>query len=76
MKVLYLGLMTGDNGFTKAFRNSCSDYLEINCGVKLFNEEVRAVAVGYAPDLVFIQIQTPDIITEHTVEILKNAVLL
>jgi len=72
MKVLYLGLMTGDNGFTKAFRNNCSDYYEINCGVKLFNEEVKTVANEHNPDLVFIQIQTPNIITEKTVKTLKK----
>lgn len=72
MKVLYLGLMTGNNGFTKAFRGNCLGYTEVNCGDIDFNAKAQSIAVKMRPDLIFIQIQTPNVITEETAKLLKS----
>lgn len=70
-KVLYLGLMTGDNGFTKAFKKKC-DYREVPTRHPNFNGESIRVAKEFCPDLIFMQIQAPGIITEETAKELST----
>lgn len=72
MKVLNLSLMCGENGFTKAFRKRASEYIELKPNTTSFNEEVQNITLQFKPDLVFIQIQASNIISEQTVKILKG----
>jgi hypothetical protein len=63
--------MHGDNGFTKAFKANVTEYRELNCGDPNFNNKAKSVTFDFEPDLIFIQIQTPNIITEDTARILR-----
>jgi len=72
MKILYLGLMTNSVGFTTAMRKHATEYQQVNCGGNNFNLEATRVASQFKPDLVFIQIQTPNIIAIETVIFLKK----
>ena len=65
MKILYVGMCTGENGFTKAMRKYC-DYKEINCGITNVNEHIIGTCQEWKPDLVFFQVQTPNIIKIQT----------
>lgn len=57
MKLLYIGIMSGDNGFTKALKNVCDEYAEIPTSEPQLNVEACRVSDSFRPDLVFIQIQ-------------------
>ena len=71
MRVLYLGLMTNSEGFTSAFRKKC-DYRQLSSGTPNFNTRACEEAITFKPDIIFIQIQTPNIITEECVKVLKE----
>jgi len=72
MKVLYLGLMTSSTGFVGAWKRNVEEYQQINCGTPNFNTKACELANSFKPDLVFIQIQNANIITEETVKFLVN----
>lgn len=71
MKILNLSLMVENipNGFQKAIRNVCSDYQELNVGILNFNERALDLAIKQKPDIIFIQIQRPNILN---IEIAKK----
>mgnify|MGYP001608308962 CR=1 FL=1 len=75
LKILHIGLCaTGQpyNGFQRAFIDNSIQYAEINCGVANVNEEAVRIAREMKPDLIFMQIQTADIISEITAHKLKE----
>lgn len=70
MKIFHIGLSaTGapHNGLQEAFVNNCTEYAEINTAHPQLNEKCVEVCKAFRPDLVFIQVQTPDIIREETI---------
>lgn len=71
MKLLYIGMCTGDNGFTKALRKHFA-YCEINCGIDDVNNVAIKVAAEFEPDIIFLQVQTPNIIHIETIYILNT----
>lgn len=69
MKLLNASLMcTGDNGFTKQMRSlsGLTWYKEINPGIPNFNEELIRLVDEFEVDCVYLQIQTPGVISENT----------
>ena len=72
MKALYLGLMTTSEGFTGAFIRNVEQYKQLASNTPNFNTRACELATSFKPDLIFIQIQTPDIITEDCVKFLKE----
>lgn len=70
-KVLYLGLMTNSIGFTTAMRKH-TDYRQLASNAPNFNTRACEMALEFKPDIVFIQIQTPNIINEECVKTLKS----
>jgi glycosyltransferase involved in cell wall biosynthesis len=70
LSVLNASLMAGEgiiNGFTEEMKKCFSGgYSTINPGVKDFNSKIVALCEKMAPDIVFLQIQTPGIITVET----------
>jgi spore maturation protein CgeB len=74
LKILHIGLCaTGKpyNGFQQAFIDNCFQYEEINCGISNVNEEAVRLANQMQPDLIFMQIQTANVIHEKTIRQLK-----
>ena len=71
MKILYLGMMTGNNGFTKAFKSLC-DYREVPTRLRNFKEESIRVFKEFKPDMVFMQIQAANVIDVKTVQQFKG----
>ena len=73
MKVLNISLMAGNNGFTKSFKSKGSEYRELKPSTnRHFNTQAIEMCKSMTPDLVFIQIQTPNIIHESTVKEFKR----
>lgn len=72
MKILCLSLMSGDNGFTKSLRKRSTEYLELHPSTPNFNVLSVKMAKDMKPDITFIQIQTPGIISELCVKQLKE----
>src|SRR4051812_43794692 len=70
MKLFNVGLMVDpvENGFQKAMKKVCTEYRELNCGGSVgdFNRNVLEIAYEFKPDLIFIQIQAPNIIYPET----------
>lgn len=66
MKLLNASLMcTGENGFTSEMRKIGTEgYWELNPGTPNFNTELIKLVDAYSPDLIYLQIQNPGIITE------------
>ncbi len=60
------------NALQVAIIDNSSDYRELNCGVPNVNELTLQIATEFKPDIVFIQVQKDDIITENTVIELKK----
>lgn len=76
MKFLHIGLcatgLTNPNGLQKAMIRQTSEYREINCGRADLNEEIARVLSEWTPDLCFIQIQRPGILSEESARLLKS----
>ncbi len=75
LKILHIGLSatgTPHNGLQRAFINNSLEYAEVNCGVPNVNEEAVRLANQMKPDLIFMQIQTENIITVNTAKKLKD----
>lgn len=69
MKILYIGLMSGTNGFTKALRNVCDQYAEVAIGDPgQMSHEICHLLDSFQPTIVFIQIQNYGL----TAEVLKK----
>tara|TARA_R110000851_G_scaffold15298_8_gene50751 strand:- start:3570 stop:4496 length:927 start_codon:yes stop_codon:yes gene_type:complete len=72
MKALYLGIMTNSTGFTSAFKANVSEYEQLSSNDPDFNSKACALADRFKPDLIFIQIQQPNIITQKCAKFLKS----
>lgn len=72
MKLLNVGLMIDavENGFQKAMKKVCTEYRELNCGgpPAEFNQKLLNLTYDFKPDLIFIQIQAPNILYPDTAE--------
>lgn len=74
-KILHIGLcVTPDpnHGFKKAFIEHSSEYKEINPGEKNLNSLIINMASVFKPDLVFMQIQTANVINQATIDCLHG----
>lgn len=81
MKILHLGLCVQPapfNGFQTAFIDElgAENYAELNCGVPNFNEEAIKLFDSFKPDIVFIQIQSENIIKLETLKHFKGATVI
>ena len=75
MRIFHLGLCVGPPPFDsmrKAFLANCTDYIELNTGEKDVNQKAISMAKAFKPDIIFMQIQAPNIIYIDTVKELKN----
>lgn len=70
MRILYLGLMTNSVGFKTAMRKHATEFKMLRCGEDNFNNKAKGFVIDFRPDIVFIQIQTPNILEEETARIL------
>lgn len=65
MKILYIGLMSGTNGFTKALRKVCDQYAEVAIGdPSQMSHEICHLLDSFQPTIVFIQIQNYGLTSE------------
>ena len=74
MKLLHIGLNAGfapPNGLQKAFMRYY-EYEEIAFNTPNINDVIRQKSDSFKPDIVWMQIQTPDIINPKTIEYLKE----
>lgn len=75
MRIFHLGLCVGPPPFDsmrKAFLANCTDYIELSTGEKEVNQKAINMARAFKPDLIFMQIQAPNIIYLDTVLQLKK----
>lgn len=75
MKILHIGLSVQPppyNGLQKAFIENSTEYKEINCGEKNLNEKIITILDNFIPEIVFLQIQSPNIIHNSTIQTLKE----
>lgn len=63
-------MMTGDNGFSNAMRKLV-EYDEINTGDKMLVKKVRLSAARWKPDVCFLQVQSPNVISREVLTVLK-----
>jgi len=70
MKILCLSLMCGSNGFTKALKKR-AEVIELAPGPN-FNVMAAKLAMEHKPDITFIQIQAPGVISEVCAKQLKE----
>jgi len=70
MRILYVGMCTGENGFTKAMKKHATQYSEMNCGEPMLNECLDIVALENW-DILFLQVQTPGIIDPERIRKIK-----
>lgn len=65
MKLFHLGLCVAEypnDGLRNGLLPICSDYRELNCGHATVNDEVLQIIDDFGPDLVFMQIQSANVI--------------
>lgn len=76
MKFLHIGLcatgLENPNGLQKAMIRQTAEYREINCGRPDLNAEIARVLAEWTPDLCFIQIQRPGILSDESARLLKS----
>lgn len=75
MRIFHLGLCVGPPPFDsmrKAFLANSSDYIELSTGDKEVNSKAIAMAKAFKPDIIFMQIQAPNIIQIETVKEMKK----
>ena len=75
VKVLHIGLCANGeprNAMQDAFA-ALGEYMEIPTGVENLNQKIIEAAESYKPELTFIQVQTPDIISMEAVRALKKS---
>lgn len=56
----------------KSFMKHCTKYMALNTGVSDVNEKAISIAKEFKPDIIFMQIQAPDIIHNDTVRQMKE----
>jgi glycosyltransferase involved in cell wall biosynthesis len=74
LKIYHIGLCATpgtNNGLQKAFRK-VSEYREIHTGHKDLNDQIVRDVTDFMPDIVFMQIQTPNIILIETLRQIKE----
>ena len=71
MKLLHIGICAGYNGFTKALKDVCDEYMEVSTGNPQLNVEACQISDSFRPDLIFIQIQSTGL-TNATLAHLKG----
>lgn len=76
MKLLHIGLCVSEieNGFQKAFKDvlGSENYFEISTGHKNLNGNIIHLFNKCKPDVVFMQIQTPNIVDNQTMDYMKS----
>ena len=73
MKLLHIGLYrTGEWGAMQDAFSNHYQYAEINTSTPNFNEEVIKIADKFCPDIIFMQIQSPETISIDTIKELKK----
>jgi len=75
MRIFHLGLCVGPPPFDsmrKAFVANSTAYIELSTGDKEVNSKAVAMAKAFRPDLIFMQIQSANIISLNTVQELKK----
>ena len=75
MRIFHLGLMVApppNDSARKAFMANCTDYMELSTGAKDVNQEAVRIAREFRPDIIFMQIQSPNIIHIETVKAMKE----
>ena len=75
MRIFHLGLMVApapNDSARKAFLANCTDYIELSTGDKDVNSKAIAMAKAFKPDIIFMQIQAPNIIQIETVKAMKE----
>lgn len=74
LKIYHIGLCATpgtNNGLQKAFKK-VSQYREIHTGHKDLNNQILKDISEFKPDIVFMQIQTPDIVFVETIKHIKK----
>jgi CheY-like chemotaxis protein len=74
LKIYHIGLCATpgtNNGLQKAFRK-VSEYKEIHAGHKDLNNQIVKDVTEFRPDIVFMQIQTPNIVRIETLRQIKK----
>jgi spore maturation protein CgeB len=75
MRIFHLGLCVGPPPFDsmrKAFLANSTEYIELSTGEKDVNQKAIAMARAFKPDIVFMQIQSANIIHIETVKEMKK----
>jgi spore maturation protein CgeB len=76
MKLLHIGLCVSEieNGFQKAFKQvlGAENYFEISTNHKNLNGNIIHLFNKCKPDVVFMQIQTPNIVDNQTMDYMKS----
>lgn len=72
MRILYVGMCTGENGFTKAMKKYATHYDEVNCGDPYLHTTLTQAASYAEWDIVFLQIQTPGIVNGNLIQKFKD----
>jgi len=75
MRIFHLGLMVApppNDSARKAFLANCTDYIELSTGAKDVNQEAIRIAREFLPDIIFMQIQSPNIIHIETVKAMRE----
>jgi len=77
MKILHIGLCVQPkpyNGFQQAFIDIVGEdnYREVSTGSKFLNAEVETILNDFTPNIVFMQVQAPNIIPISLCQLLKN----
>jgi len=75
MRIFHLGLMVApppNDSARKAFIANSTDYIELSTGAIDVNQEAVRIAREFKPDLIFMQIQSPDIIHIETVKAMRE----
>lgn len=75
MKLLHIGLdahKTPDTSLMKVFKRHCSKYRDINTGNPGINKAIIDFAQSFQPDFVFMQIQTPGVVSPKALQALRD----
>jgi hypothetical protein len=75
MRIFHLGLMVApppNDSARKAFMANCTDYIELSTGAKDVNQEAVRIAREFRPDIIFMQIQSANIIHIETVKAMRE----
>lgn len=75
-KIFHIGLCVNPpplNGLQKAFIQNSSNYVELSTSNKNLNQEAIQIAQNFRPDIVFMQVQAPGVVSPDTVRAMKEA---